>query len=170
MALLEQITRSAFLGEEFLTWLWHLSETAHDPFKVPKVGSCQIAMGQDMILGNGSADAQTVVLRGEMPSASPEARQALAAGKRLRRAKFYLTIENVQWGCTIVGTTLTISGLRVPSAAGADFDSHCLARLDAVERFDRAIQWLFEQFLERRLNGKRWDAELRAVGKWAAGK
>jgi hypothetical protein len=170
MGLLEQITRSAFVGEEFLTWLWYLGETSREPVAIPKIGVCQIAMGQEIILGGESGDAQTVVLRGDMPSASAEAREALASGKRLRRAKLYLTIEGVQWGCTIVGTTLAISGLRVPSAAGADFETHCLSRLDAIERAGRAINWLFEQFLERRLEPKRWDAELRAIAKWAIAK
>jgi recombination associated protein RdgC len=167
MGLLEQITRSAFVGEEFLTWLWYLSETAREPVAIPKIGGCQIAMGQEIILGDESGDAQTVVLRGDMPSASAEARQALASGKRLRRARLYLTIEGVQWGCTIVGATLALSGLRVPSAAGADFETHCLARLEATERAARAINWLFEQFLERRLEAKRWETELRDIAKWA---
>jgi recombination associated protein RdgC len=170
MGMLEQITRSAFLGEEFLTWLWYLSETEREPMAIPKIGGCQVAIGQEIILGDESGDAQTVVLRGDMPSASAEAREALASGKRLRRAKLYLTIEGVQWGCTIVGTTLAISGLRVPAAAGADFETHCLSRLEAMERAGRAIHWLFEQFLERRLDAKRWEADLRVIGKWATEK
>jgi len=167
MGLLEQIARGAFLGEEFLTWLWYLSETTREPIAVPKVGACQIAMGQEIILGDEAGDAQTVVLRGDMPSASAEAREALASGKRLRRARIYLTIEGVQWGCTIVGTTLAISGLRVPSAAGADFETDCLARLDTIERFSHTLRGLFEQFLERRLDPDRWETERRALAKWA---
>jgi len=170
MGLLEQIARGAFLGEEFLTWLWYLSETAREPIAIPRVGACQIVLGQEMILGDEGGNAQTVVLRGDMPSASTEAREALASGKRLRRAKFYLTIEGVQWGCTIVGTTLAISGLRVPSAAGADFDTHCLSRLGTIEQLHRTVQWLFEQFLERRLDPNRWQTETRAVGKWVTEK
>ena len=170
MGLLEQVTRGAFVGEEFLTWLWYLSEAKRDPIAIPKIGAVQIAMGQEMILGEESGDAQTVVLRGDMPSASAEAREALASGKRLRRAKIYLTLDGVQWGCTIVGATLAVSGLRVPSPTGADFESHCTFRLEAVERISRAIQWLFEQFLERRLDPKHWEADLRTIGKWASRK
>jgi len=170
MGVLEQMTRRAFVGEEFLTWLWYLSETTREPIRVPKIGECQIAMGQEIILCDEATDAQTVVLRGDMPSASAEAREALASGKRLRRAKIFLTVEGVQWACTIVGTTLAISGLRVPSPTGADFDAHCLFRLDAIERVSHALQWLFEHFLERRLDPKRWETELRSLSKWASGK
>lgn len=170
MGMLEQIARGAFLGEEFLTWLWFLSETERDALAIPKVGSCQIAMGQEIILADEGGDAQTVVLRGDLPSASAEAREALASGKRLRRAKLYLTIEEVQWGCTIVGSTLAISGLSVPSAAGADFESHCLMRLEAIERISRGVQWLFEQFLERRLDPDRWLRELNTIADWISGR
>ncbi|MCX8036288.1 MAG: hypothetical protein N3D11_04365 [Candidatus Sumerlaeia bacterium] len=170
MSLLEQITRGAFIGEEFLTWLWFLSETRREPLVIPKIGECQVAMGQELILSGDSTDAQMVVLRGEMPSASAEAREALASGKRVRRAKLYLTVDGVQWGMTIVGATLAVSGLRVPSPEGADFDSHCTFRLEAVERISRTLQWLFEQFLERRLDPARWEKELPLMAKWAEGK
>lgn len=170
MGMLEQITRGAFLGEEFLTWLWFLSETERDPIAIPKVGACKIAMGQEIVLGDEGGDAQTVVLRGDLPSASAEAREALATGKRLRRARFYFTIEGVQWGCTIVGATLAVSGLRVPTAAGADFESHCLTRLEAIERIGSAVQWLFEQFLEHRLEPDRWLRELNTIADWIGGR
>jgi len=166
MGVLEQIARGAFLGEEFLTWLWYLSETQREPIAIARVGACEIAMGQEIILGEEGGDAQTVVLRGDMPSASAEAREALAAGKRLRRAKMYFTLDGVQWGCTLAGSTLALAGLRVPAAAGADFESHCLTRLEAVERLSRALQHLFEQFLERRLDPDRWSRQLNAIAQW----
>jgi len=170
MALLEEIARGAFIGEEFLTWLWFLSETQREPVAVPKVGPVQIAMGQEIILGGEGGDAQTVVLRGDMPCISVEAREALAAGKRLRRARLYFTIDGVQWSCTMTGATLAVSGLRLPTAGRADFQTQCLDRLGAVERVSGVLTWLFEQYLERRLDPRRWPREHRAMTEWAEGK
>lgn len=170
MGTLEQIARGAFLGEEFLTWLWYMSETRTDPLDVPKVGAVQVAMGQELILGDEGGDAQTVVLRGEMPSASSEARECLATGKRVRRAKIYFTIESIQWGCTIVGSTLAISGLRLPTGGRADFDTQCVDRLDAIGRICRAINWLFEQYLSVRLNPASWEKAHTLITDWAMGK
>jgi len=168
MGLLEEIARKTFLGEEFLTWLWYLSETAGGPIEVRGCGSCRIAMGQEMVLGNAEGgDVQTVVLRGEMPSASAEAREALGAGKKLKRAKIYLTLDGVQWSFALTGATLAISGLRVPSAAGLDFDSRCLERLGAMERVSGAVYGLFEQFLELRVESDRWEELIGRMRKWA---
>ena len=55
MGLLEQMTHGAFVGEEFLTWLWHLSETLREPVAVPKIGAVQIASAAEG-LAAGLAD------------------------------------------------------------------------------------------------------------------
>jgi hypothetical protein len=170
MGILEQIDQASFLGEEFLTWLWYVSETRNEPFEIDGAGEVHVAMGQEMILGDEGGDAATIVLRGEMPSASTEARQALAEGKRVRRAKFYFTIDSIQWACTIVGASLAISGLRVPTGARADFDTQVIDRLDAIGRVNRALGWLFEHYLEQRLDPNRWQREHAAIVDWARGK
>ena len=94
MALLENIERTAFLGEEFLTWLWFRSETG-PRIKLAGLGQISVEMGQPLVLrGSEDQDAVQVSIRGERASVSHEARAALRQNKKLYKCK--VTIKKAQ--------------------------------------------------------------------------
>ena len=81
-----------FLGSEFLTWLWYLSESSEIPLtlELPSMSesvSVHIWIDDKVILESPLSQVHTNALKGGTPSQSPEARIALQTGKSVKQAK-----------------------------------------------------------------------------------
>jgi len=166
MARAELIGQKAFLGREFLTWLWYRSE--EDPrIELTSGKSCEVEFGEQLMLEAGYGDARSSLLRGESPAASPEAAAALIQGKKVRRARVKLNHDGTEFAATLDGDSLAISSLKMPAAGKLPFDEVIQLRLEYASEFDAVVESLFLYFLEIRLNEEQWKAELKTIHKWA---
>src|SRR5688572_20031545 len=102
MGVLELIQQKAFLGKEFLTWLWFRSERDGqvEPAKAKPV---TVEILGPILLDAQYGDARASLLKGDSPATAPEARAALLEGKKLKKAKMKWTREDVEWIFTIDG-------------------------------------------------------------------
>ena len=169
MGVLELIQQKAFLGKEFLTWLWHKAEADG---KVRPAGGkpVEIEMLSPMALDAQYGDTRNSTLRGETPATSPEARTALIEGKKLSKVKLKWTREGTDWTVTLDGETLNVTGLTIPSPGRLPFEDQMSLRMEMVMEFEQILSQLFETFLELRLDEKIWGRELKRIHEWVRAK
>jgi hypothetical protein len=173
MSLLESIDQKAFLGTEFLTWLWFRAENGEGAFALPDLGDFEVTLDTVALLASEEpADVGTALLKGESPGASELIRRAVAEGKKIQRASFRVVWENIAWSATVNGETLDVSGVKLPVAApagGADRIEHFRLRLQTLESFLDLWDHLFHYFAAIRLDENSWTAERGRLVEWLVG-
>ncbi len=124
-----------FLGEGFLTWLWFRHETESGEFVLPS-GRVVAVMLDDLLTFAAPRDDETEqILRHGAPTRTAEARTALRGGRRLKRARLLVAEGSHQWSATVDGTTLSLSGVKLPD------DSEDVSS-DPERNEERAGSWL----------------------------
>lgn len=159
----ENATRT--LGQDFLTYLWHFSETRGT---VADCNNTQWAIGIDGPLyfhceGEG---AHEVVLRKGLPGASAEARDALRYGKKLRAATIVLACGDQQFKFTLEADTFSFRSVRLPTCERLDSVSRFQERMLAINRLTAMMIFLYRRFLHLRMREVEWAEEVESIGDW----
>ena len=165
MGILELVQQKAFLGKEFLTWIWYRAETA-PKFELPGDRSCEVEVLGPMLLDAHYGDARSTALKGESPNTAPEAATALLEGKKLARTRLKIECDGVDWIATIDGETFNITGLGLPRSGQLPFDELLRLRLEFMLEYETLFSELFAAFLEIRLDEGEWSAEIKKIQKW----
>lgn len=169
MGVAELVTQKAFLGKEFLTWLWFRSEV--DPVLDLDEGQrCEVETLETIALDAQFGDTKTVALKGEAPGGSPEAASALLEGKKMRRGRFRLNHDAVEWILSLDGETMNISGLKLPKTGRLPFEESIELRVTSMLEFEALLERLFTGFVEMRLDEDAWPQELEKIQAWVAEK
>jgi hypothetical protein len=129
------IETHGFLGEEFLTWLWFRWESDGGEFQLPGGRVVGIAIDDFLTFAAPSDDETEQTLRHGLPTRTEEARTALRQGRRLRRARLIVAEGSRQWTVTVDGTSLQLSGAKLPEDAEE-------TESDQDRSADRAANWL----------------------------
>jgi hypothetical protein len=167
----------AFLGPEFLTWLWYVAETGRERQTLPASESNGAITGRSvdydfwvddrLVLESRSATQHSSVMKGGDPSQSQEAAVALAAGKTVRELKLGLNVQSVgEYSAILAGEDLAPRSLKLPSAPGESGDGKAAAgplplasRIKHLDLFLAIIDQLFRRFLAARTEAD-WDDEV----------
>ena len=167
MDLLDQMHRTSFLGAEFLTWLWYLSEEREGAFALDdEFGAFELWFEDKLVVGSPSIDAQENHFKGGHPTTSLEARTALKLGKLAREAKLRVVRGNQEWLFAFKAESLACSGIKIPAVLTKEADEKFYERMELIEQLDQMMKGLFGQFLAIRLSPK-WDSEaLPALQTW----
>ncbi|HHI78669.1 MAG TPA: hypothetical protein ENK02_01670 [Planctomycetes bacterium] len=167
---MKNLPEKAFLGEEFLTWLWYRTETGQGEF-LRKNGSYAGASMEDFLLfGGDDRDELEQTLRRGLPSKSPEATTALAEGKRLARARLTLATGEREWVLVLDGRTFDFLSVKCPEEdpedIGDDPMAKDLARMQGFAELSDLVDELFGLFLETRLSPSFEDKEVPRIRAW----
>jgi hypothetical protein len=185
MDLLELINQKAFLGQEFLTWLWYVSEE-EDPPQLEDGRSVRVSLGDRLVLGPAQgAEGTRVTVRGQEVSLA-EARQALRRGKLVEAMRVGLEMEGEEYWLNLNAAELAISSLKLPPVAPAEdplrpepqggmapegpsaADGLVLERVALIGNALEAMEGLFGVFLARRLDEDAAGELKKALKAWAA--
>lgn len=169
MGVYELIQQKAFLGKEFMTWLWFRAER-DKKVENARVGSIEIEVLGPILLDAEYGDARATTMKGDSPATSPEATTALLQGKKLKRGKWKFTREEVEWTLTIDGENFNIGGLSIPNPGRMGFEDLLTLRTDMIFDFDNVLEELFEDFMELRMDTKQWPEELEMIQRWVSEK
>ncbi len=168
MGYLEDIERTRFLGEEFLTWLWFRSETEPE-LDLGERGKVRLDIGDPMVLrGQDDHDATLVTIKGERASISAEALESLRAGKKLAKCKLLVQQEDQVWACTVNADSLAFGSLTLPVPKGLPMPDSLILRGERLEEFAQMYFAIFEIFLGLRLREKEWKKVAVAIHHWGA--
>ncbi|MCX5658715.1 MAG: hypothetical protein NTW19_03210 [Planctomycetota bacterium] len=162
-----------FLGNEFLIWLWWVTETAEGLVEAPSAtgrGKVDIAIAFDKTLDAecawGLLGKQS--LKAEGPTRLAEAGRALMNGKWPRKAGLILadSTGGRQWEITLQGDRWLVSGAMLPEVPEAQSTRELIeARLDLTRGLAETLDALYGVFLKARVSGS-WASQRTAIRKW----
>ncbi len=119
MQLLDRIEKRRFVGREFLLWLWFEIEIFQATLATAAHGRFGLWIEKDILL---SAGKEVTRIKGMMPAASREAKEALLLGKLPERAGFHLSWREEESSFAIKGEPLALVGLALPTVLGGAED------------------------------------------------
>lgn len=172
MDLSEILNQKLFLGQEFLTWLWRLSEE-EGGLEIKDLGWVQVMLGERMVLAPSmGAEGARVTVSGPQSSLA-EAREGLRQGKLVEALRLGLEIQGEEYWLTVSAAELSMGGLKLPSHAPGDegpqdAEGLVLERVALIENALNALDGLFKAFLEIRLDPAQGPGLRQDMGAWAA--
>jgi hypothetical protein len=163
MDLVDSIERGRFVGREFLVWMWFESEVLEGTLETRAQGSFELWPEAQITL---VAEKEQSRLKGAIPSAQPEAREALRQGKLPTHARLRLIKDGLEYTLQFAADGLTLSSVRIPATLKQEGDEQFEERMDLVEKLDALFGSLYSDFLVLRL-GAAWDAHVApAIRAW----
>lgn len=160
MDLLTRINRVAFLGPEFLTWLWFRIETDGEQFDLEGISEpVEIWFDDRLVVGSTMVNAQENHFRGGHPPTSLEARAALRLGKLAMEARLRFIQGSREWSMVLKATDLTYGGVKIPAVLAKDDEERFYERMYLLEELDCMLSVLFGQFVKARVSAS-WDTHL----------
>ena len=167
MSLLDQIQKSAFVGPEFLTWLWYRCEEQDGIFDLGLAGGpFEVWFDDRLTVGSNLVDAQENLFKGGHPTSSLEARSALRLGKLATEARLRFIRGAQEWSFTFKAADLSISGLKLPTVLAKEDDDRFYERMFLLEQLEASIKGLFINFMKLRIDPDWSKGELRRIQLW----
>ncbi len=160
MDLIEKINRTAFLGSEFLTYLWFMSETSESHYRIDEESDpFDIFFDDRLTVGGAQVNAQENLFRGGHPTSSLEAHAALRLGKLATEARVRLVRGAQEWAFVFKAGDLSISALQVPAVLSKNDEDRFYERMYLVEELEKMLNHIYRNFLEAKLSDA-WRTEL----------
>ena len=173
MDFLDILRDKAFLGREFVTWLWFRSDQSGGMIELPGKRTVEVLFLDRMTLDLSDADTpQIVTLKGH----HSELREGLAAlkeGKKIEEARISVRVGDNDFAMTLKATWFSFGSFRTPPilpAGDSDRDEEAeatfLEKMALVEEGLAIIDDLFAHFMNIRLSAQWETEELKALRTW----
>jgi len=173
MDFVDILREKAFLGREFITWLWFESERSGGPVELSGGRFVEVVFRDRMTLDLSDVETpQTVTIKGEH-SELREGMAALKEGKKIEEARISIRGEENEFTMVLKGTWYSFGAFRPPPILPPeegdpeeDAEARILEKVSLVEEGMEIVDSLFEHFLKLRISDKWESAELPAMRKW----
>ena len=162
----------AFLGEEFLTWLWFRLETEGGEFELPGDREVGVSLDDTIVFAPHPDEETEQTLRKGLPSKSPEARAALRDGHRVRRLRLVLAWNQLQWRFTVDGPTMHLASITLPEDDEEITEASERSRERAANfmLLHELVGQVYREFLQLRLSGTYLDELAPQQAAWMQGR
>lgn len=158
--------RFAFLGREFLTWLWFEAERSGGAVQVESLGPVRVEFGQRLVLESGGAVREDSTVKAEAPSLAEEARTALRVGKKVSRARLLVDVGERHFELGIDAETLTLSGVKLPTLLAGEDAQRLEERLHLIDEVENIVDELYMTFIRLRKDADTWAPVREALRAW----
>jgi hypothetical protein len=150
------------IGTEFLTWLWYFSEIC-----TGVNGEFAFMIDGPFTFVHEGEGAHEIIVRKGNPGISQEAKSALMAGKKLKKAKLTVVRDQEVWTCSIEGKTWSFNSLKVPKGLEPlDPIGTFEERMQYINTFIGAVEDVFKKFMSIRIDEKNWNEEVLKIRQW----
>lgn len=167
---LERWRETAWLGRDFLLWLWHLSEERGN---VLTLGghALELQFGGKLVLATDEDKVTCAGLREDWP----EAHTAILEGKWVEQGRLTIKTETMTFGLTLDADSLMPKSARLSRAFNIEDEvdrdhsriGEFLDRIALLQELQGILDLLFRAFLEVRF-GDTWEDEtVPAIKNWA---
>lgn len=157
-----------FLGNEFLLWLWHLTDTDTDTVKLSDNTDLTLMLARSINLDcpRGQTGHETITHEG--PTRLPEARRAVSSGKLPRKVGITMVRCDKQYELAIGAEMFSVGSAKLPPHDESITDARAKLedRVQQIRDMDEALTLLYRYFLEIRLSTPKWEAELANIRSW----
>jgi hypothetical protein len=168
MDLLDRIHRAAFLGPEFLTWLWYESDRREGIFDLGgDIGQFELWFDDKLVVSSAAVNAQENFFKGGHPTSSLEAKMALKLGKMAVEAKLRIVRDGQEWSFSLKAHDLGLSGVKLPTILSREDEEKFYERMTLAEQLEDMVRGVYGQFLKKRL-APEWETELASIREWVA--
>ncbi len=157
-----------FLGNEFLLWLWFITDTDTDTLKLADDSEVTIMLARTLALECPRGQTGHETFSHEGPTRLPEARRAIQSGKLPRKCGITMVRHDQQYEFTLQAETLAVSGGKLPPTDADAARAKLEERVDSIRSLDETLSLLYGAFLAVRLSAK-WGDELTRMQKWLRG-
>ena len=164
----EDSEASGSIGQDFLTWLWFISEQRTGGVRLGSGDEYGIMIEGPLVFVLEGDGAHEATLRRGAPMISAEAKTALLAGKKLRRAVVNLARGEDVWRGTIDADTFVFRGLRLPKGEAVDRTGRFQERMLALRTFREAFFTAYDLFLSERSVPSNWVSTRAEIHQWIA--
>lgn len=181
-AFLDLWVEKHFLGQEFLTWLWIVSEINGNLLNLKPLApqsslmtppnAVELWFESRLTLESGQGQDRKTVTCQDPSGQWAEAHTALRRGKKITRARLKIVTDEKEWSLSLDASTLTPQGVKFPKTftEGEEEDDSqtgkLLERLALMGELTSIVAALFYEFLQIRLSPQ-WDSqELPRLNKW----
>ena len=158
-----------FLGREFLTWLWFVTESQNHIVDLKELGKFRLFLDDKLVLSSSSGSAHESVLKGGTPAYATEAHCSLLAGKLLHEGKFVLQDGERIWTWSMRADDLALRNVRLPSLSESEAGSHISGRLTLLQLLTEVVDTLYKDFMKIRTTAQ-FKEELKLIAIWMKGK
>lgn len=158
--------RFAFLGREFLTWLWFESETHNGAVEVPELGQVRVEFGQRLTLESAGNVREGSTVQADAPSQTEEARTALRVGKKVARARLLLDVGERHFEVGLDAETLTFAGVKLPTLMASEDALRIEERLRLLDEVENIVDTLYVQFVNLRRDEAVWAPVREQIRAW----
>lgn len=157
--------RYRFLGNEFLTWLWHAIVTDRGgdrllPTIAPDLAALEV--GNRMVLENHAHEAPEVVTIKGDEAGLEEAMMALRKGAMVAEMNLHYRSGDHQWRFNLKGESLSLTSLKPPDTGAVEsreeIEGALLERVYLCERAVALVEALYRHFIHLRVSD-RWEKE-----------
>jgi hypothetical protein len=162
-------TNRAFVGREFLTWLWFVSESQSHLMKVQGFGEFRFFVDDRLVLSSSGGSVHEHVLKGGTPAYATEAQVSLRQGKLVHEAKFVMQEGERQWSWTMRADDLSLRSVKLPAVQEADAASHMATRISLMQFLVDVVDALFKEYMGLRISPQ-FDEELSRIQTWLESK
>lgn len=155
-----------FLGNEFLVWLWHEADARSGAIMAEGVGEVTIFLDHalDLDCAYGATGKDTI--RGDGPSRTPEARDALRVGKVPRKAGLLMHASSQQYDLALSAETLAVGSAKLPEVEDAESPRALFEeRITLLRDLSATLDALFGAFLKVRA-GSSWEGHSGTIRRW----
>ena len=158
-----------FLGYEFLTWLWFMTETQGGRVPLADGASASVALGERVVLSRQD-DGKERVICTTQAGALDEARTALRQGKMVEEAQWVLTVGDNEYVIVLDRDLWAIKGLKTPKqlphSEEDDPDGRFLEKMFFIDDVLTVLDAAYREFLLLRLTPS-WSSDvLPALAHW----
>ncbi len=169
MDVLALLNDKFFLGQEFLTWLWFVSEE-DAPVALGDGRQAEVFVGERLVLSPAQGQEGTRVSVAGREASLAEAREALKRGKLVEGLRLGLVVDGEEYWLSLDAAHLGIKSMRMPATehkSAEGLEGLILERVALVEAVVKALDSLFKRFLGQRMEYKGLPPQMVA---WAAGR
>jgi hypothetical protein len=138
----------AFVGNEFLMWLWMKADTS-----AGAIGDITVFLDRSLDLECAYGQTGKDSLRGDAPNRMAETKYAVGSGKVARKVGLVVECDRQQFALTLNGETLSIGSASLPDVEDAETPRQLFEeRIKLLANLYTAIDRLFADFLRDRIS------------------
>ncbi|MSP91971.1 MAG: hypothetical protein EXR79_09270 [Myxococcales bacterium] len=160
--------RFAFLGREFLTWLWFEAETNKGAVDTPTFGPVRVDFGQRLTLETGGNVREGSTIQAEMPLLVEESRVALRTGKKVARARLVLEVGERTFQFGLDAESLTLAQVKLPTVLSTEDAPRVDERLLLLDELEAMVDEMYARFVRLRSDAKAWGPVRDEMRRWVA--
>jgi hypothetical protein len=162
--------RYKFLGHEFLTWLWFLTENQRDFIHEKVADLTSLEIGNRVVLENRFKDTlETITIKGD-DAGLEEGILSLKKGAVVTELNLTYTFDELEWQFSLKGESLAISGLKTPATLPVnnteDIEEVVLEKVMHYEKMIDFINIIFREFINKRISEDWEQTVVPEIRKW----